>query len=118
MGVFLLAVGAVGSLTAIAGDEPEDLSQAGMNERAAVDFQKADVKLNAVYKKVMAWQIDAAGREKLKKAERLWVQFRDAECESEADEARGGTIAPMVYSNCGERLTLERTAQLADRLEP
>jgi uncharacterized protein YecT (DUF1311 family) len=104
------------SAPAIPGDGDQDLSQAGMNVKSYNDFLQSDQKLNAVYKKVMAQEMDGKARDKLRKAEKLWVQFRDAECDSQADENRGGSIVPLVYNSCAKELTDERICELKARL--
>jgi uncharacterized protein YecT (DUF1311 family) len=43
------------------------------------------------------------------------VAFRDAQADFEADlEARGGSIAPMIYDGSRTELTKERTKELQD----
>ena len=76
-------------------------------------FTKADAELNAVYRKLQIRKNDDAQAGKLLiAAERAWVSFRDAECEFDAADNLGGSIYPMVYSGCLERLTQARIDQL------
>jgi uncharacterized protein YecT (DUF1311 family) len=76
-------------------------------------FTKADAELNAVYRKLQSRKNDDAQAGKLLiAAERAWVSFRDAECEFDAADNLGGSIYPMVYSGCLERLTQARIDQL------
>ena len=91
-------------------------SQQEMNETADKAFKKADATLNTVYKQLQA-KLDEVGKKKLQEAQRAWIKFRDAECESRADEFRGGSIMPMIYAGCAERLTKARTAELKERLK-
>ena len=71
-----------------------------MNVDAHNEYLKADAALNDEYKKLLAARSDDAdSKKKLVEAERLWVKFRDAECESEADDHRGGT--PGRRCGCG-----------------
>jgi uncharacterized protein YecT (DUF1311 family) len=98
-------------------DVPKDQTQRGMNQTAREEFEKADAKLNDLYKNVLGLQSDDDAKKKLKKAEKLWIQYRDAECESEADEYRGGSIAPMIYNQCATQLTEARTKELQGRLD-
>ncbi|MEO7933993.1 MAG: lysozyme inhibitor LprI family protein [Chthoniobacterales bacterium] len=85
-------------------------SQREMNLVAQRNFEKADTRLNKVYQKLLT-QCDAEAREKLKTAQRAWVVFRDAEADYAADdEARGGSLASLIYSNTQTQLTQERTA--------
>jgi uncharacterized protein YecT (DUF1311 family) len=92
-------------------------SQQEMNQTAEADFEKADAKLNSVYKKLLAKQ-DEEGRKKLIAAERAWVAYRDAEADFEADAAaRGGSMEPMIYSGTAKRLTDARIKELAEALK-
>ena len=51
--------------------------------------------------------------EELRAAQRLWVQFRDAEAKYEADvDARGGSLYPQLYNATRTALTKARTTQL------
>lgn len=83
-----------------------------MNQEAATNFEKADKELNVVYKK-LASKIDKESQEKLKTTQKAWVAFRDAEADLIADfDARGGSMAPMIYSGRRAELTKARTEQL------
>ena len=89
------------------------MDQPTLNACADQSFRKADAELNAVYKKLQSRKMDDAQAGKLlTAAERAWVAFRDAECEFDAADNIGGTIYPMIYSGCLERLTKARIEQL------
>jgi len=87
-------------------------SQAEMNREAAQEFEAADATLNKVYKQLIG-KLDDEGKEKLKIAQRAWVQFRDAQADFEADkEARGGSMAPLISNGVRKRLTDARVKEL------
>ena len=89
------------------------MDQSTMNACADQSFKKADAELNTVYKKLQSRKNDDAEAAKLLiAAERAWVAFRDAECEFDAADNLGGSIYPMIYSGCLERLTQARIDQL------
>lgn len=88
-------------------------SQMEMNQQAADGFASADGELNRVYREITK-RLSAAEKTKLVKAQRLWVQFRDAECDFESMGVDGGSAQPMIYSGCLESLTRERTKALRD----
>ncbi len=90
-------------------------SQQEMNFQAERDAAKADKELNQVYKKVLAGQ-DADGAKLLKESQRAWIAYRDAEAKFAADEARGGSMAPMLYSGTLATLTEERVKRLKQSL--
>jgi len=92
-------------------------TQVDMNECQGREYKKADAALNAVYKQLMAKTQDDAGElAALKAAQQAWIKFRDADCEFESYENKGGTIYPLVYSGCLTTLTQERTKQLRQLL--
>jgi len=123
----LVALALQGSLDARARefhcDDPQN--QMEMNVCAQIDFERADAELNGVWGQVVA-DARRADREiqreydrrptseaKLREAQRAWLVFRDAHCTVQGyDEARGGTMEPMVYGSCRAELTRQRTAQL------
>ena len=105
-------------------DDPQN--QADMNACAAIDFEKADAELNAVWRDAIASaraadsEIDRRYDErptseaKLREAQRAWIVFRDAHCTVQGyDEARGGSMESMVYDGCRAQMTRERTRQLS-----
>jgi len=87
-------------------------SQGEMNQEAAQNFSEADAELNKTYQKLVS-KIDKKSQIKLKAAQKAWVVFRDAEAELYADfDARGGSMAAMIYNGRRAGLTKERTKQL------
>ena len=84
-----------------------------MNQQAHQEFQKADALLNKAYKELLASDLSDEDKEELQAAQRLWVQFRDAEAKFEANlDARGGTAMPLVYENRRQEITEARTEDL------
>lgn len=99
-----------------AGARAEDcdnaMDEAAMNACADQSFKKADEDLNAVYQKLRDRKKDDEDAARLLiAAERAWVAFRDAECQFDAADSLGGSIYPMIYANCLERLTRARVKQ-------
>ena len=106
-------------------------AQQEMNYCAGQDFERADAELNAAYRTAITAaqeadreyaRIDPAGaaahrsepgeEASLRNAQRAWVTFRDAHCEGESFEARGGSMQPMLYEGCRATLTRARAAEL------
>jgi uncharacterized protein YecT (DUF1311 family) len=93
-------------------------SQVELNREAAAEFERADAQLNDIYKRVLAsaGAVDDERKQKLIKAQRAWILFRDAEAEFEADEVRGGTAYSMEYNGARTKLTEERVKALQKAL--
>ncbi len=47
-------------------------------------------------------------------SQRAWLKFRDTQCVLEGGRYAGGSMQPLVRTNCLERLTKERAQQLRD----
>ena len=93
-------------------------SQAEMNMCAAKRFRAADAELNKVYNRLVSKLGDAAGQlAKLKAAEVSWLKYRDDNCDYEASFFEGGSMKPLIYSSCMERMTKARTAELRGQIK-
>ena len=61
--------------------------------------------------------LDEEAKERLKKSQRAWIAFRDAEAAFRADaEARGGSMWPLVHEGIRGALTKERVKMLREYL--
>ena len=103
------------AVSAFAGDQGDPNDTCGVSTPEMVDCLNAqaaqwDKKLNAAYKSAL----DAAEpkqREQLRKAQRLWVQYRDANC---AYYYMGeGSIARIEAAECTRRMTKARAEELS-----
>ena len=74
-------------------------------------YQKSDAALNQFYRRVLT-VVDGEELTKMKAAQRLWIQFRDANCSAEYELYAGGSAAPMVKFACLEAVTRHRTEEL------
>jgi uncharacterized protein YecT (DUF1311 family) len=72
---------------------------------------KADADLNSVYKQVKG-RLQGADLERLTKTQRLWIQYRDANCSAEEELYAGGSARSAVYLACLESMTRARTREL------
>lgn len=87
------------------------VSVAEVTQCFVLEAQRADMELNVLYNKIR--QILAANeRRQLRAAQRLWIQFRDANCAAERDLYGGGATASMAYEACLGSDTRQRTAEL------
>lgn len=92
--------------------------QATMNQCAGQDFKAADKELNTVYQQITARLKDnPEGKKLLVGAQRAWIAFRDAECKFSASGVSGGSVYPLIYSNCLTSVTKVRVAALKEYLK-
>ena len=109
-------------------------NQMELNQCAGEQFHKADTHLNTLYGKVLEIMqkdlSEAQDRkdtdlikhhhqaiEKLKAAERAWIQYRDLHCEAASHQYEGGSIRPMVWGFCMSQTTLDRIEELKSAYE-
>jgi uncharacterized protein YecT (DUF1311 family) len=91
-------------------------TQLEMNQKANVEFQKADKELNSVYQKIIKeYSGDTLFIKNLRASQKIWIQFRDAEILVKYPETEPnyyGSIFPVCYSNYKTKLTQERITTL------
>ncbi|MFO1350893.1 MAG: lysozyme inhibitor LprI family protein [Gammaproteobacteria bacterium] len=83
---------------------------------AKAGYDKADQRLNEVYKQLRE-RLDADGKTRLRDAQRAWIAYRDAECAWAADQMRGGTEAAVIEAGCRADQTSVRADELESYLE-
>ena len=114
----------------IVSDVPEKpINQRQMDDCAAFEYREADGHLNKVYQKAMQYMTDDLGKAQqqgdqrqieyeetaiasLKEAESTWLSYRDIQCKAAAHQYEGGSMAPMIYSQCLTNLTRHCIADL------
>ncbi|MBY3445061.1 MULTISPECIES: lysozyme inhibitor LprI family protein [Rhizobium] len=98
-------------------------TQSDMTSCEAARHEAADKALNVQYKKTRAVLAaidkdldgDMKGAEQaLVKAQRAWIDYRDAECDAFGFQARGGTMEPMLVAGCLANITDKRTKELKE----
>ncbi|MBY5786495.1 DUF1311 domain-containing protein [Rhizobium leguminosarum] len=98
-------------------------TQSDMTSCETARHEAADKALNAQYKKTRAVLAaidkdldgDMKGAEQvLVKAQRAWIDYRDAECDAFGFQARGGTMEPMLVAGCLANITDKRTKELKE----
>ncbi len=75
------------------------------------ESKKADENLNAFYGKLRI-KLRSDELTNLQLAQRLWLQFRDANCKAEYSLYGGGSAGPTVRAACVEAMTRQRTIEL------
>ena len=104
-------------------------SQRQMDACARFQYRQADARLHKVYQKAMEYmtndqsraeknndqhqvQYEKAAVENLKQAERAWLSYRDIQCKAAGQQYEGGSMRPMIESQCLSALTEHRIADL------
>ena len=74
-------------------------------------YKAADRGLNQMYSQISK-VLQPEDLQRLKVAQNLWIQFRDATCTAESNLYNGGTASAPAYSACLEEVTRQRAADL------
>mgnify|MGYP000476956381 CR=1 FL=1 len=91
---------------------PDGQSTIGMIQCAAVELKVQDARLNRAYQDAMKRLDLPRQKTALKKAQRAWIAYRDADCASVYDPD-WGSLARIEANAC----VLDHTARRADALE-
>jgi uncharacterized protein YecT (DUF1311 family) len=75
-------------------------------------FAKVEGELNSTYQEVLKRKGPVV--KKLRIAQRSWLAYRAANCDAEAAEYEGGSIAPQIYGLCRIRMTRARIKEIRD----
>nr|WP_272210049.1 lysozyme inhibitor LprI family protein [Marinicella sp. W31]MDC2875906.1 DUF1311 domain-containing protein [Marinicella sp. W31] len=96
----------------------------GLQECSALETKFWDSWLNRTYRELQARAKAADAEavddprangeiaESLRDMQRVWINFRDATCEFEANQYQGGTIAGPVYAGCRLWMTADQAIYL------
>ncbi len=105
----------------------KDMTQMEMNICSGDEAEKADKRLNLVYRKAMEYlqqDLAQAGTDQsqkkwvqqsiddLKAAEIAWIKYRDLQCEAAAQRYEGGSIRPLIKNNCMSMATEHRVEEI------
>ncbi|SAI58859.1 Uncharacterized protein conserved in bacteria [Bordetella ansorpii] len=115
-----LAAGAVMGSARAATAMPCDnaTTQAEMNQCSQEAYKATDAELNTAYDKLMGrLKKDPARAENLRRAQRAWIGFRDAECAFVSAGTTGGTAQPLVTAQCLEQQTRRRVETLESYMQ-
>jgi uncharacterized protein YecT (DUF1311 family) len=74
------------------------------------EMARQDTRLNKAYKDIIA-QMSPARKKQLQDAQRLWIKYRDANCQFYADP-EGGTAASVNAASCVMTATAARSKEL------
>lgn len=83
---------------------------------ARLAYEASDRELNQVYRRITG-KMTADEKRVLTTAQLAWIRFRDTNCDAEVYRSRGGSGYGGFLSNCLERVTRSRTAELKQQFE-
>lgn len=92
-------------------------TQQELNDGACAEYRKVDAQLNETYQAILRKKgDDAVFLAALKKAQRAWIAFRDAELEAVYPEEDKRVHYGSVYTMCSCSLATELTQQRVEQL--
>lgn len=86
-------------------------SQLEINQCSDQEFKEKDKELTKLYK-YYYMKLDNPRKSQLQNSQHAWKIFRDLSCQYEANYYEGGSLAPMIYSNCLKDKTKARINDL------
>ena len=104
------------SASALADECDKATTQLELNTCSAQQYQAADKKLNQTYQAAIK-RAAAPQRDLLNKAQQAWIALRDADCNFIGSGTEGGSVQPMIISQCLTEKTVEREAFLASLMQ-
>ena len=91
-------------------------TQTDMNVCAAGEYKKHDAAMNQIYQQLLAKLTDPQQKLLLVDAERAWLAYRDKQCAFQTSGSVGGSIHPMIESDCLDEKTNVHSAELSRQL--
>lgn len=88
---------------------------ASMVECTAAETKRQDIRLNEAYKNLMN-TLSATRKKELQNTQRLWMKYRDANCNFYYDP-NGGSIVRVTSAGCFMDMTTERANELENFLK-
>jgi uncharacterized protein YecT (DUF1311 family) len=90
-----------------------------INECAATEQNKVEVKLNEKYKNILQKLEDTKSgdvetKKALIEAQRAWVKFREADCNALYTYYRDGTIRTVMHTGCMQNHAEQRMKELKE----
>lgn len=106
---------ATASASAVPADTPKTcataVTQAELNACAHDEFLVANGSYAEHYKR-LSDALPTTQRERLRRVQKAWVNYRTAACRFESGPVHGGSVYDLVYWRCAARMTLERSAEI------
>jgi uncharacterized protein YecT (DUF1311 family) len=92
-------------------------TQIELNICSDLEYKKADEGLNKTYQKALKILTDKNEKGLFVQSQRAWIKYRDSTCKFEIAGYEGGSIQPLIYSECMKRLTTERTKEIPNSFQ-
>jgi uncharacterized protein YecT (DUF1311 family) len=100
--LFSLAIVIVllGVMPALAAKRDCEASQTDMNLCAIAKSKTAEAKMNRFYQKLMNKVVEEKNKVRLREAQEAWSIYRQKQCEFATAGSEGGSVLPMLISDC------------------
>ncbi len=83
-------------------------SQMELNSISYKKYEKADVKMTLLYKKILKSITSSTKRTLFVESQRAWIKYKEAEAKSQEAIFGDGSMSPMIYSASLSTSTEER----------
>ncbi len=113
---FLVLVVGVSGLRAQRRDPCDGDTTLEMRQCAARKYKQVDDELNKTYRLLMSKLDNEGHKSSLKTAQQAWLKYRDTNCEFVSYLYRGGSIAPVIVTDCMTNMTTARIIEMKDQI--
>ena len=97
-------------------NEPEDLNQAELTERAGRNFERAKKRMQRIIAEIDC-RVGDSRSQSLMNSQNEWESYSVSQAQAAASSYEGGSIYNLIYLSELESLTNERTARLQAELD-
>lgn len=114
--LILGSLAASSSASAAAIDCINPQTQSDITQCASEAYKAADQELNSTYQEVLK-RTNNEHSTLLRKAQELWIQYRDADCKFQSFKTSDGSVGSTVHLQCITDKTKARTAEFKTMLQ-
>jgi uncharacterized protein YecT (DUF1311 family) len=95
--------------------QKKDLNQIELNECSKKSLDEETKKINKLYNDYRN-TLEDTQKKSLKEVQLSWIKYKDKKCEFETSFYSGGSIAPLIYSECQKDETVKRANEFKEYL--
>lgn len=84
-------------------------TQMELNQQTYKEYQSADAEMTKTYKLILSKMTIAKQKQELIETQRAWIKYKESHCKAISNLYEGGSMQPMVQSQCLTEITEQRT---------
>ena len=96
--------------------QKKDQTQIELNDCSKKSLDEETKKINKLYNDYKN-TLEDTQKKFLKEVQLSWIKYKDKKCEFESSFYSGGSIAPLIYSECQKDETIKRANEFKEYLK-